>query len=111
KLLALLSAKIATGWHLYAMNQEPGGPRSLRIAVPATQDYELQTVNAPPASEAHDSNFDAPTRYYEESVVFELPIVRRSSVSKNLVTEVRYQACNYQMCLPPTMVKVETAVP
>lgn len=105
--VAELVAKIEPGWHLYAMHQDADGPRPLRVTLPSANGFELRTIHAPVARVEHDANFDAPTHYYEDTAIFELQVVSRSAVAAHsLIAEVRYQACNAQMCLPPSTVQV-----
>jgi DsbC/DsbD-like thiol-disulfide interchange protein len=106
--VARLKADIMQGWHLYAMEQAAGGPRPLRISLVPAKRYELRSMQAPSPRVAHDANFDAPTRYYETSAVFDLQIARRPGPVEKLSIEVRYQACNAQMCLPPVTIQLET---
>jgi thiol:disulfide interchange protein DsbD len=107
KVRARISATIAPGWHLYAFEQEPGGPLPTSISLAAGQSF----VADGPASEStpkmdYDSNFNLSTSVFEGHAAFTLP-VRVSRVipagSLRLMVDVAFQTCNDHMCLPLTV--------
>src|SRR5689334_13152352 len=54
----LLTAKIVSGWHMYAMSQVAGGPVALKIAVPADQPFSGGRIVEPAPKKALDQNFN-----------------------------------------------------
>lgn len=131
-LTAEVTAKIEDGWHLYSLTPIENGPKPTRILLPATQAFELAgKIEAPEPFAGTDPNFGIEVEYYEESVIFKLPLKRRDGQGDNkpldnkpsdnkpagdkpagdkLVVEARYQTCTSQICLPPKTVKLEVEV-
>ncbi|HEX4949812.1 MAG TPA: protein-disulfide reductase DsbD N-terminal domain-containing protein [Blastocatellia bacterium] len=111
---AQLTAQIEEGWHLYALEEVPNGPRPTRITLGAEQPFELSgEIESPAPIIKFDPNFGIETQFFAESVTFTLPVkitAAAKSGNTNLVVQTRYQVCNEQLCLPPKTVKVETAV-
>ena len=112
KLYAELTAKIESGWHLYALTPMTGGPKPTRITLPREQAFELAgQLEAPDPFVEKDPNFDMEVEYYEEQVTFKLPLKRLPGQSGNkLLVEARYQTCTNKLCLPPRLVKLEAEV-
>jgi DsbC/DsbD-like thiol-disulfide interchange protein len=110
---ATLSAHITPGWHLYAMDQPPGGPTATKISLPPGQAF---TLNGSIESQtvpiiANDPNFNLETRSYEGDTSFRIPVEVTSPVSAakaKLTVEVFFQSCSDRVCLPPTAVRVST---
>ena len=114
KFAARLTAQIAEGWHLYALEEVPNGPRPTRITLVAKQPFKLSgDIVQPKSISKFDENFGVETQFYEAAVAFALPIQIASKAKPGktkLVVQTRYQVCNEQMCLPPKTVKVEAVV-
>jgi thiol:disulfide interchange protein DsbD len=114
KMWVSLRATIKPGWHLYALDQQPGGPMRTAIQVPAGQSYALAgDVKQPEPLTAVDPNFDMPVRYFENAVTFSVPIAvapSPKSLKDPVTLQVSYQTCNDRLCLPLTTVKVQALV-
>ncbi len=104
KVLARFEARMDAGWHLYSLTTPKGGPVPTTIAVagnPALSGYRLFE---PRPQRALDRNFNLETETYETSAVFliELSLEGNAKAGPTEVTaDVRYQACNDKMCIPP----------
>lgn len=98
-----LSAAISDGWHVYALSQAPGGPTPLRIAVPAGSPFALKApVQESKVTRHMDPNFNMETVYYLKDVSFSLVLQKDASAhSDSIQLDVRFQACNDRLCLPP----------
>jgi tetratricopeptide (TPR) repeat protein len=109
---AQLTAQIVAGWHIYAPNQAPGGPRPTRITLPAEQSFKLAgAVESPPSQKAFDENFGIETNFYKNSVTFTLPVqVAGDSLPGRYQLRVNayFQTCNDHLCLPPKTVQFVT---
>lgn len=105
---AILSAEIGEGWHLYAMDQPPGGPIPTTIAVPEGSPYVLNgAVSSPEPITEHDPNFDIETKFFADSAEFRIPLKTTKDASVgSLGINIRYQLCNDKLCLPPKTVQV-----
>jgi DsbC/DsbD-like thiol-disulfide interchange protein len=104
-----LHAKIQPGWHLYALDQLPGGPTATRISLPASRVFTLNgSIEADTAPlMANDPNFDLETRYYEGDASFRIPVRVTSSAGAaqaKLAVDVLFQSCSDHLCLPPMVV-------
>ncbi|HEV8485646.1 MAG TPA: protein-disulfide reductase DsbD N-terminal domain-containing protein [Blastocatellia bacterium] len=109
-----IEARIEQGWHLYSTEQPAGGPRPTRIILPPDQVFEAGgPVESPAPLTAHDDNFDIETEFYEEAVIFTLPVrvvARAPAGTYKLQVEVRFQSCTNQLCLPPRTIKLDLSV-
>ena len=114
KFSAQLTAQIAEGWHLYALEEVPNGPRPTRITLAAQQPFKLSgEIETPQPISKFDENFGVETQFYETSATFHLPIqinFKAKPGRTKLIVQIRYQVCNEQMCLPPKTVKVEATM-
>ncbi len=114
KFTAQLTAQIAKGWHLYALEEVPNGPRPTRITLAAQQPFALSgDIATPQPTTKFDENFGVETQFYETSVTFQLPIKvtpKAKSGKSMLAVQTRYQVCNEEMCLPPKTVKVNAVI-
>ena len=109
-----LQAQIEAGWHLYALEEIPNGPRPTRISLLEEQAFALAgEIGQPVPISNFDENFGVETQFYEEAVTFSLPLkivaIPKPGRTK-LRLQVRYQTCNDRLCLPPKTVKLETEV-
>jgi DsbC/DsbD-like thiol-disulfide interchange protein len=112
--VAHLHAQIQHGWHVYALDQGPGGPVPMRISVPERQPFAIDgDIVAPTPKRAFDPNLNIKTRFYDDEATFTIPIKTTSAPSnglRNISLDVLYQACNDRMCLSPTTLHLASAV-
>ncbi len=104
KALARLEARMEPGWHLYSLSTPPGGPIPTTIKIGDNAAISGFTVYQPRPVKAFDKNFNLDTETYEGSAVFliELSLDGTARAGATGVTaEVRYQACNDKLCIPP----------
>lgn len=110
---AKLLARIDPGWHLYALEQEEGGPIPMEISLGGQSDFSLGTIRASKPIQLFDPNFNKRVNLYIEKAEFSLPFTVAREVTpgpQHVALHVRYQCCNETMCLPPRSVTVELAV-
>ena len=98
-----LTAAISDGWHVYALSQPPGGPTPLKISVPVGSPFVLKApVQEAKVTRHMDSNFKMETVYYLKDVSFSLALQKDANAySDSIPLDVRFQACNDRLCLPP----------
>lgn len=98
-----LTATIQDGWHVYALSQLPGGPTPLKISLPAGSPFTLQTpVAEGKVTRRDDHNFKMETLYYLTSANFVVSVKKDGSANAETIpVDVRFQACNDRLCLPP----------
>jgi len=113
KLTAQVSASIAGGWHIYSVTQGSGGPVPTRITIAEGVFKSAGNVSGSAPKREMDPNFGIMTEFYIGSASFSVPVIIDSSTppgSQTLTINVRYQACNDTLCLPPKTVKVSAPV-
>lgn len=105
---AILSATIAPGWHVYSITQPPGGPNATTVSVPAGQGFERKgEITGTKPQSAFDPNFQMQTEFYQNAVHLEVPLASTgSSNAQTVKVDVRFQACNDRICLPPKTVRL-----
>lgn len=106
KVLARVTAKLDPGWHLYALAApKPIIPTSVKLAdSPAIAAF---TVHQPKPETKFDQNFGFDVASYESEAVFllETTLAKNAGAGPAEITaEMRYQACDNKMCLPPRRV-------
>ena len=100
---AKLTATISDGWHVYALSQPSGGPTPLKISIPSASSITLSSP-IPETKVVHhfDPNFNMETIYYLKAASFDLLLKRGGAApGDTLPIDVRFQACNDRLCLPP----------
>jgi thiol:disulfide interchange protein len=109
-----VQADIAPGWHLYAMDIDPGGPVSTSFDVVEDEVFSSggKAVQPEPVS-WFDENFNMNTDYFEGTAVFTVPVrIAESTLPGNydLHLQVEFMLCNDSTCLPPQKKDLETVV-
>ena len=108
---AHIRALIQPGWHMYALNQKPGGPMAARIVVPHDQAFVVSgDIDQTASTEKYDPNFNMQTRFYEHEANFSIPLTTTQDQFPKLAIDVHYQACNDTICLEPATVHLTTIV-
>ena len=115
KLLVELKAEIDPGWHLYSFPQPPGSAAfPIMIRLPDGQAFDQAgEIEWPKPESAADPNSAYPTEFYEDSALFRVPVrvaPKSRPAKQQLQLQVRYQACNDRLCLPPKTETLETAI-
>jgi DsbC/DsbD-like thiol-disulfide interchange protein len=110
-----LTANIDPGWHVYAIDQPPDSPVvATQITVPDHQPLSLiGDIDAPAPESKMDPTIGKQADFYEGSAAFALPlrVDKKAHAGKySLELDVRYQACNERLCLPPRTQKISTPV-
>jgi len=110
---AKLLARIDPGWHLYALEQEEGGPIPTEISLADQSFLTLGTVRASKPIQLFDPNFNKRVGLYIDKAEFNLPLTVAAAApegSQHTAIRARYQCCNDTMCLPPRTAAVDLAV-
>jgi hypothetical protein len=114
KVLAKVTATIAPGWHLYAFEQQPGGPLPTNLSLVPDQPFVADGVvgESSPKTE-YDPNFQLPTSLFEDRAVFTVPAraaAAKSYAAPKIKIDVAFQTCNDRMCLPLTVVHLAAPI-
>ena len=100
-----VQADIAKGWHIYSLNQKPGGPIPLRIQLLGAPDVIIRgVIDAPKPERLFDNNFGIETELYSGSPRFTIPAGvpgRAATGTRKIEIAARYQVCSDKLCLPP----------
>jgi len=109
-----VTGTIANGWHVYALEQLPGGPTPLRVSL---ADSALATVDGAPSGsqpqKVHDKAFGFDTQLYTHTLSVRLPLRMASTAaagSQELTVNVRFQSCTEHECRPPKTVHLAVPV-
>ncbi len=109
-----IDAKIQDGWHIYSITQPAGGPIPTRITIPSGQPFGAAGDSKPSAQPrvAFDDAFHMNVQLHEKAVGFIVPIrsTAPAAASDSVHVNVRYQACNASLCLPPQTAKLVAPV-
>jgi len=113
---AQLKAEIEAGWHLYALEQPPGGPIATTIKVTEGSPFQIAgKIESPKPTERLDPLFTGTngkplvTKFFADGVAFAIPLKATSnSTAAQVSIDVRFQLCNDQFCLPPRTYRVTT---
>jgi hypothetical protein len=108
-LVLSVAARIESRWYIYSMEQPENGPSPLRFRLTAGAPATLGPVAAPAPRVAYDRGFRMRVGKYYGNQVFTVP-VRPTSPQNVIPLEVRYQACNDTICLPPRTVRLQVGV-
>lgn len=117
KIKVLLKAEIESGWHLYALEQPPGGPVATTIKVTEGRSFDIDgKVESPKPIVKEDPLFTGTdgkalvTKFFANAVTFTIPLKTTAGTSLDeLSLDVRFQLCNDTFCMPAKTVRVSLA--
>jgi thiol:disulfide interchange protein len=101
--LARMSAKIESGWHLYSPTTPKGGPIATTVALDNPAVASVKMYEPKPVVKL-DPSFGINTETFGEEVTFLMDIELKKDAAAGaveLAPSVRYQCCNDSNCLPP----------
>ncbi len=101
--LGRLTARMEPGWHLYSLTT-PRPPIATSIALAANPAIGAVQVYQPKPKRELDPNFNSETETFGGETVFllRIPVLKEAAAgAAELTAQVRYQACNDKLCLPP----------
>ncbi|HUF65854.1 MAG TPA: protein-disulfide reductase DsbD domain-containing protein [Gemmatimonadaceae bacterium] len=105
-----VAARIERGWYIYGMRQPEDGPAPLRFRAAVGSGAAVGPVRTPLPRVSYDRGFRARVGKHYDTPSFFVP-VRLSRTASKVAIDVRYQACNDEICLPPRTVAVQTDLP
>ncbi len=111
-----LRAEVEPGWHLYAPDQEPGGPIATTIKAAESTPFEIaDAITFPEPKAEPDPNFIVDgkplvTKFFTDRAEFSVPMRATAAGSADdIALDVRFQLCNDTLCLPPRTKRVTFA--
>ncbi len=109
-----LTGEILEGWHVYALEQHPGGPTPLRVTLDAN---DFATAAGPTSGTApervQDSHFGFETHLYSHPFAVHLPLQVGTDPAAGrplIPVSVRFQACSDRECLLPRTVHLSVPI-
>jgi len=114
KLVAVVTAAIGDGWHVYAPDESNVGPRPVELTIVKNPVFSAAgTFDAPEPEREMDQAFDQITASYTEKAAFRLPVAVAADAPAGphaLEIDVSFQACDGNICLPAKAVRVSAIV-
>ncbi len=96
-----LNATMDAGWYIYSLTQPPGGPMRTTVALaPGGPLVQAGDVKAPRPTRHLDPSFGFDLETYPGAVAFGIPAQPAPGIGA-VAAQVRFQACNDRICLPP----------
>ncbi len=111
--LAALTATIQPGWHMYSMTTPLGGPNPTTVTLADNPAVASVKVFQPKPDRQMDTAFKLETETFEKQLPLVLEITAKPDAapgSVNLEAQVRYQACQNTLCLPPKRKVAKTSL-
>jgi thiol:disulfide interchange protein DsbD len=99
----VLTAQLASGWHIYSQNMEPGGPMPTRVSFGESEEFALvgRTVEEGKPEKAFSPAFDMNTVYYSHAVSF-VQTVRLNKPVATISGKIQFMLCTKDRCMLPT---------
>jgi DsbC/DsbD-like thiol-disulfide interchange protein len=98
--VVFIKATIDDGWHIYSVNQKPGGPLKTSFKFVASPDYVLSgKVTEPKPIKKYEDGFMMDVFYFEKTVIFQQKI-RLKKGQATVDGKVEFMVCNNKQCLP-----------
>lgn len=96
-----IKATLQDGWHLYAQENQEGGPVKTTFIFSSDKSYQLKgKVTEPKFISKFEKTFNMNVNYFEKTVVFQQKV--RLKGGKAVVKgAVEFMVCSNQQCLPP----------
>ncbi|MDR6785257.1 hypothetical protein ABIE26_003956 [Pedobacter africanus] len=96
-----LKAVLPDGWHIYSVNQKPGGPLKTSFTFEPSADYELLgRVTEPMPLSKYEPAFGIQVDFFKKEVVFQqkIKLKKPETVVKG---KIEFMACTDKQCTPP----------
>ena len=114
KLIAVVSAQIDEGWHVYAPDEANVGPRPVEITIVKGQVFAAAgRFDVPEPVREMDQAFGQITASYVEQAKFRLPVGVAPDAPPGahpLEIDISFQACDGNICLPAKAARVKATV-
>jgi hypothetical protein len=108
-----VNGSIDDGWHVYGLQQLPGGPTPLRLTLDAN---DTATAAGDPSESVpqkiHDTRFGLDTQFHTHALTLRLPVhvALAAAGSRTIPISVRFQLCSEGECKPPRTVHLAAPV-
>lgn len=101
--VAVLTAEVQEGWHLYASTSPQGKPIAMQLGVTDSAAVESWTALQPEPDVQFDAFFQQESHWYEGETEFYIKLALAEDAQGSVPVEatIRYGACDATRCLPP----------
>lgn len=101
------SATVESGWHLYGTKIPEGGPYPTIFVFEQLEGATLEgeIVTSSPLIEEYSDMFELELNWYVAEALFVQKLNITDAKAFGVAGYLEYQACNDEMCLPPTVVE------
>ncbi len=97
-----VNAAVEQGWHLYGLDIPEGGPHATSVTIQPQAGVVIGDVTpSVKPIEKVDMIFHLKLQWWNDDVVFSIPVTVTDGKSHDLKCTVSYQACNDKTCTPP----------
>ena len=114
RVTAVVTAQIDEGWHVYATDELPDGPRPLRIeAITGGPVESGGALTCPEPERDFDQAFSQVTAFYKETATCRVPLAVKTDATPGataVALDISFQACDGRMCLPGRTVRLSAAM-
>jgi DsbC/DsbD-like thiol-disulfide interchange protein len=113
-LVAVVTAKIDEGWHVYAPDEANVGPRPVELTIVKNPVFAAAGKFVAPEPEREmDQAFGQITASYADAATFRLPVAVAADAAAGphvIEIDVSFQACDGNICLPAKAARVKATV-
>lgn len=113
KVLASLTATIQPGWHLYSLTTPKGGPNPTTVTLADNPAVSGLEIFQPKPDRKMDTSFKIETETFTKELPLLLEVTAKPDAAPgpvDLEAQVRYQACQDTLCLPPRRKSAKTSL-
>ena len=114
RLVAVVTAAINEGWHVYAPDEANVGPRPVDLTIVKNAVFSATGKFTSPEPEREmDEAFGQITASYSEKATFRLPVTVAADAPagpQTLEIDVSFQACDGNICLPAKAARVKATL-
>jgi hypothetical protein len=106
----LIRATIDSGWHIYSVDQQPGGPERTSIEFAPTDQFVLDgALSQPRPLLKFDKTFHMQVSYFENTAIFkqQIKLTKAKAVVRGTI---HFMTCNDQKCLAPEDVELAICI-
>lgn len=112
RVLAVVTATVDEGWHLYSSTTSQGKPIALDLQIAESDAVVSWAAYQPAPTVKFDPNFQMDSEWYEHSAEFLVEIQLAEGIvgEQTIEAKVRYGACDDKQCLPPKRKSASTTL-
>jgi hypothetical protein len=103
-------ANIDEGWHIYSVNQGPGGPKKTEIILEPSAAYvKVGKAQEPKPEKKYEDAFGINVYFFKDQVIFQQKIKLKAGQT-TVKGKIGFMVCTDKQCLPPDEVSFSIPV-